>query len=271
MKDTIILFRNDDIRGTLDDSLIELTDIFIERKIPLTHAVEPANVSDKVVNWLIDIKKTNPDLIEIVQHGYNHQLNYTNVVGGKLKKGEFGGNRNFNSQFLDIQAGKDLMDKYFGEFWFPSFTFPFGARNEETIKAIKKAGFLVVNGGIDIGWKHMIFYWVGRLLKRELLFNRKVSYNLKIKPNSNLFQIDFAISIIKKYINEETCIFRDIGDLKELTNRFLKMPNIGVLLHHRFHNSPESMQLVRDFLDWLKTFPNLNFSTQQQIYMDYVP
>lgn len=81
----IFFFRNDDLRNKLDDSLIKITDLFIKYNIPITHSVEPANVSEEVVKWLVDVKKKYPDLIEIMQHGYEHKIK------NNFKKGEFGG------------------------------------------------------------------------------------------------------------------------------------------------------------------------------------
>ncbi|MFH1900736.1 MAG: polysaccharide deacetylase family protein, partial [Candidatus Omnitrophota bacterium] len=140
----IIFFRNDDVRQNLDNSLIEMTQIFLDHCIPITHAVEPANVSSEVINYLIDLKIKYPKFVEIIQHGYNHKLNYMKMVGGKLRKGEFGGERTFEEQYRDIKAGKELMDKYFGNLWFPAFTFPYGARNNKAIKAINQLNYKVL-------------------------------------------------------------------------------------------------------------------------------
>ena len=84
-KETIIFFRNDDVRDVLDDSLIGLTELCLKHQVPIAHAVEPANVTPEVVDWLMATKKKHKRLIEIIQHGYDHSLNVTKMVGGKLK------------------------------------------------------------------------------------------------------------------------------------------------------------------------------------------
>ena len=255
------------MRDKLDDSLIRITNIFIKNNIPITHAVEPANLTQEVVDFLLNTKREYPNLIEIIQHGYNHKLNYKEFIGGKLRKGEFGGKRTYEDQYKDIKAGKNLMDKYFGDMWFPVFTFPYGARNNAVIKAVNDVGFKVVNGGISPYFKHRIFYKIGRLLKKECLLNRKVSWNLKYKPNTNLFQIDLGISIIKKYNDERTaCEMYTLDELKKLTINNLKILNIGLLIHHRYHNTEEKLMLVEDYLSWIKQLPNIEFSTQEQIF-----
>ena len=78
---SIFFFRNDDVRDNLDQSLIELTDIFIKNQIPITHAVEPANITQAVIDWLLEVKQSYPEIISIMQHGYDH------TVKNKHKKG----------------------------------------------------------------------------------------------------------------------------------------------------------------------------------------
>lgn len=264
---SIFLFRNDDVRDKLDESLIQITDLFIKYNIPITHAVEPANATPEVIQWLLDTKKKHPTIIEIIQHGFAHKLNYQKVIGGKLRKGEFGGDRTYEEQFSEIREGKELMDKYFGDQWFPIFTFPYGARNQEAVKAVSDAGFIAVNGGVSPNKKQQMFYKVGRILKKEYLFKRKVSWNLKYKPNTKLFQIDLGISIIKKYHDEGTnCDMNTLDALKAKTNNYLTLPNVGVILHHRYHNTDDRIKLVDDYLQWIKTIDGVTFSKQEDIY-----
>lgn len=272
MREANLFFRNDDVRDTLDDSLIKITNICIKKNIPISHTVEPANVSKEVVDWLLKMKKEYPNLIEIVQHGFSHQLNYQKKIGGKLKKGEFGGDRSYEEQYAEINEGKELMDKNFGTLWFPLFTFPYGARNTATLKAIKDIGFLVVNGSMSVIMKHKLVYLIGRILHREMLFGRKISWNLKYKPGTNLFQIDTSFSVIKKYLDENNkAIFYTLNELKKITKKYLKKESIiGIVLHHRYHDSPEKIMLLEDYLSWLKNIPDTRFVTQEEIYNKYV-
>lgn len=262
-----IFIRNDDVREKLDDSLITITNECIKRGIPICHAVEPANVSLKVENWLKDLKKQT-NLIEIVQHGYSHKLNYIKKISGVTKKGEFGGDRTFEDQYNEIKKGMDLMNKKFHDDWFKLFTFPYGARNQDCIKAIDKCGFKAVNGSMGVSIKHKTFYLIGRLLKKEMLFNKKVSYNLKYKPNTNLFQIDTSISIIDKF-NDEFFDgeFLSLDQLKKETSFLLNNTNIvGIVLHHRYHTTDKINKLFTNYLNWLITIPNVKFVTQEFLY-----
>ncbi len=266
-----IFIRNDDVRGILDDSLIKITEICIAKGIPICHTVEPANVSPEVVSWLMAKKKETPELIEIVQHGYSHSLNYENKIGGKIKKGEFGGSRTYNEQYNEIKKGKDLLDKYFGDDWFPLFTFPYGARNEDSLHVLKDVGFLAVNGSMGISNKHKILYNIGRFLGQEMLFGRKISYNLREKKKYDIFQIDTAFSIIKQYYDDSyNASFYKLDELKRITNLYMKsVPNIGIVLHHRYHNNNEKIELVEKFFNWLKSIDDVKFVNQKFIYEKY--
>lgn len=266
-----VFFRNDDVRNALDESLVKITNICIENKIPISHAVEPANVTREVVNWLLELKKKYPDLVEIIQHGYSHKLNYQNVIGGKLKKGEFGGDRSYAEQFKEITEGKKMMDELFGELWFPLFTFPYGARNDAAIKAVSDSGFLVINGSMGRSIINQIFYSFGRLLQKEILFGRKISWHLRYKPSTTLFQIDTSFSLNKKFINEETkSTFFSLEELKEKTNNYLsKYCTVGIVLHHRYHDNISKIELFKNYIKWIKTLKSIEFVTQEKIYNLY--
>lgn len=260
----ILFFRNDDIRNNLDDSLVKITKIFVEKNIPITHAIEPANVTKKVVDWLIEVKKKYPDLIEIMQHGYDHGHK------NKIKKGEFGGQRSYEDQYKDIKAGKDLMDEYFGNLWFPAFNFPYGTYNPEAIRAVNDCGFKVINSHFNIEWKRQIFYKIGHILRKGFLFNHHVSWNLDYYPNTNLFEIDINVSFIKKYIDEEyNCEMLTLEEMIHETKRYFGQKTIGVLLHHRYHNTKDKIDLVIEYLNWCKTLKNVEFCNLESIYKKY--
>ena len=267
----IVFFRNDDVRNTLDESLIRITNTFIKHKVPICHAVEPGNISPEVIEWLRDLKNNYPDLIEIVQHGYKHNLNVKKVIRGRLKKGEFGGKRKYEEQFKDVLKGKLLMNEHFGESWFELFTYPYGARNRLSIKAVDDNQFKAVNGSMIPNIKFRLFSFVGRFLKREMLLNRKISWNLRYKPGTNLFQIDTGISLIKKFVDEnDDAVFDTLDNIMIMTKRHLDTyPNLGFVLHHRYHKTEEHFKIIDELLINLKKINNIQFMTQQEIYNYY--
>ncbi len=257
----IIFFRNDDVRNKLDDSLIELTMLFISHEIPLTHAVEPANITKEVAEWLLQVKKEYPDLIDIMQHGYDH------TVKNKFQKGEFGGQRTYIEQFNEIKRGKELMDNWFGELWFSAFNFPYAPYNLEAIKALDDCGFKVINSHFNSRVSRRIFYLLGHSLNKGFFLNHHVSWNLNFYPNTKLFEIDVNTGFIKKYYNElYDCEMLNLSELKKETSQYLKYKTIGVLLHHRYHNSENKIKLVNEYLKWCKSVSNFEFWSLKNIY-----
>ena len=259
----IMTFRNDDVRGKVDKELEEMVKIFIDNKIPLTLAVEPINLTDEVVKWLLAVKKESPSYIEIMQHGYDH------TVKNKIRTGEFGGQRTYDEQYKEIHHGKELMNNYFGDQWFEAFNYPFGEYNPAAMQAASDCGFKVVYSHFNARLSRRIFYKVGHLLNKGYLFDKHVSWNLDYYPNTNLFEIDANISFIKKYLDEETgSEMFSLEELKEKTKMYMDFPIVSLLAHHRYHNSREKMKIFQQYIDWTREF-NFEYFTSEQIFKKF--
>jgi hypothetical protein len=241
-------FRNDDVRGKLDESLVTIQELFIKRNVPITHAVEPANITSDVVNWLISKKKNYPNLITIIQHGYDHSIKNTRT------RGEFGGDRTYSEQYEDIRIGKELMNSKFGDSWFRAFSFPYSSYNKATIKALQVLDYKVLNSQYKIDWKRQLFYAIGQFLGKGLFFDRHVSWNMRKYPGTTVYEISINISFIKRYINEEdSCEFAIYSELCKSIDLYFNSPHpIGLLLHHRYHINKERIQLIAMVLDYLE-------------------
>lgn len=263
-----VFFRNDDVRGTLDHSLVRLVEIFILNETPICLAVEPANVSADVVSWLIDLKDNHPSLINIVQHGLNHQLNIDRVLYSKRYKGEFGASMSYADQYEMIRTGIDLMDELFGDRWFRAFAYPFGGRNKDTVRVLHDLGFKIAFGNTSCDYKSRLFYSVGRCLGRETLFGRKISWHMRSRFSPSLLQVDFCISVITKYLNsDEDAVFMDLNQFAELIDRNKKCnQHIGILFHHRYHNSDTKLQLIHEYLQKVKSMADLNVIPISDLY-----
>jgi hypothetical protein len=114
---------------------------------------------------------------------------------------------------------------------------------------------------------------VGHVLDKGQLFGHHISNHLKYYPETKLFEIDSAISFIKKYYGHHTnhC---DMCNTAEITSEFEKfkrrIPVLVFLLHHRFHHQKHHLDLVEEVLDKLQAREDVRFSTYAQIYHDYV-
>lgn len=260
-----LVFRNDDVRDRLDESLVQITELFLRRGLPITHAVEPANVSADVSEWLLDMKRRRPDLIEIMQHGYDHRIK------NRRQKGEFGGQRTYEEQLADIRAGKELMNRYFGNQWFECFNFPYAPYNPAAIRALDDVGYRVLNSHYNASLSRRLFYGVGHLLRRGYLWGHHVSWHLRRYPGTRLFEIDMCVSFIRRYINEETdCEFLPLDELKAETLSYRRLPVAGILLHHRYHDTPDKIALVERYLDWA-IGQGFVFRTFEAVYREWAP
>jgi hypothetical protein len=226
-----IFLRNDDVRESLDKELIKLTELSIKYKFPISHAVEPANVSGEVVEWLLDVKRNNPTLIEIIQHGYDHNNRNPHI------KMEFGGTRTFTDQYNTITKGKELMDSYFGDLWSPVFTFPYGTYNEATLKAIEGAGYKAISGKITFSAKNKLKNLVGRSLGRNFIFNKKVSYHCSKRQMFSFYEFSVSANLIRKYLDNKNAIHYTTNEVfQQIEEAASHTDKIGVLFHHRFHS-----------------------------------
>lgn len=251
--DKKIFLRNDDVRNVLDKELTDLTQLCISHKVPISHAVEPANVSDEVINWLLTLKMKHPTLIEIIQHGYNHNLTHPEV------KMEFGGNRNYVDQLNDIVKGKKLMDQYFGDYWSPVFTFPYGSYNYYTLKAVEKAGYNAISSKIDFSTKNQIKNKIGTMLNKDFLYNKKISYHNSQRKKFTFKEFSISVNLIKKYIDSNTAHHYSIDEIYSQVLKAEKHTNtIGILFHHRFHKN--EMLMIDNLITKLKD-KQFTFST----------
>lgn len=257
-----IFLRNDDIRGTLDESLLRLTDICIKLKVPIIHAVEPANVTKDVIDWLLAMKNAHSSLVEIIQHGYDH-----NVQGRYPKGFEFGGGRTYDDQYRDLINGFNLMNKYFGDDWTPVITFPFGKYNHQTLKVVRDIGYLGTSTSVDFSYKHVIKDNIGRLLKQEFLLGKKVSYHMNEWPDSEVMDIGVSVSMIKRYLSEERAIHFAKEDI---VNKIIKYSRhtgvLGVLFHHRFHF--DYFDMIEELLKDIASKENFSFTNFEGLLND---
>jgi len=261
----IFYLRNDDI-NILDDELVAVTRRATEADVPITHTVEPANVTPDAAQWLLETKAAAPRLLEIMQHGYDHV---------KRDKGEFGGNRPYDDQYRDLARGKEIMLETFGEQLFSCLNFPFGPYNRHSMRAADDLGFRVISSHYNCRRSRRLMYAVGHLLRRGLILDRHVSYHLDFYPGTGMFCVDMAISLIDKYIGPyggRECVFHPFEEIRRRIDAFVQhTPVIGLLLHHRYHTDQESLDLVSRVLDYAQSLPGARFMNMDEVYQQHAP
>lgn len=256
----IVFFRDDDVNA-LDDTFVRFVEIFTAHDVPLVLAVEPANLSREMVRFLLDAQSSYPGMIEIIQHGWSHAVH---------DLGEFGGKRGYQEQFEDICRGIDVMQTSFCEAFFPAFSFPFGHYNDHTVQILSDLNYLVLSSKFNPRSTAQWFYRFGRLTRQKWLFDHRISYHLGRYPGSSLEEISVSLSPIKRYLGpypSTECVFESIEALKsQYTNHMKKTQVVGVVLHHRYHSSPDHMLLLAQFVEWLTALDGVRFMTLKSIY-----
>lgn len=261
----IFYFRNDDV-NILDTELKAVTQRCTDAGVPLTHAVEPANVTEETTSWLRDRRAPAPRLIEIMQHGYDHQ---------KRDIGEFGGNRPYADQLRDLDRGKRILQAGFGDAFLPCLNYPFGPYNRHSMRAADKLGFRIVSSHYNCRRSRRLMYAVGHTLRRGRLLDKHVSWHLDFYPGTGLFCVDMAVSLIRSYIGPyggRECVFHDLAWLKSRVAEFIPhTPVIGILLHHRYHTSEPALALISDLIAHLQTLPGAEFLNLKEVYDRFCP
>lgn len=257
-----VFFRNDDVKGELDESLIYLSERLLEMGILLLHAVEPKNVSKEVVEWLVGLKKDHPETLSIIQHGLDHA-----VKTSSPNRGEFGGGRSFESQLSEIQQGKQLMEKYFGGFWNQVFSFPYGSYDMNTLCALALEGYQGISTGIRLTRKRHVFNTVGRFLKIKRLVGQNIVYFNEQVPGFPLMEYPVVLNTTKKYTQPDSGVQKNLSELIHdwhCLPRFVRYR--GILTHHRF-NTLEDIDELTDFVTYLRSI-NTKFLSLQELFRD---
>lgn len=261
----VFYIRNDDV-NVLDDELVAVTSRCADEGVPITHAVEPANLTDEATQWLREVKARDPRLLEIMQHGFDHQ---------KRDRGEFGGVRPYDDQLNDLSRGKEIMLEAFAGDLFPCLNFPFGPYNRHSMRAADRLGFRVVSSHYNSRRSRRMWYALGHALNRGLVLGRHVSYHLDFYPGTGMFCVDMAVSVIERYLGEygsRTCVFHPLEEIKRRIDSFVPhTPVIGLLLHHRYHTDEASLDLITDVIRYARSLPDSTFMNIDEVYRHHCP
>lgn len=254
-----VFIRNDDVREELSDSLRYITESILQEGYCISHAVEPANATQKVVDWLLQMMEEYPGQLELIQHGYDHKVKTDRPMG------EFGGQRVFDDQLEDISNGRDIMNQWFGDKWFPAFSFPFGTYNRDTLLALDSLGYSVITTGMNLGWKRRLINFLGYISRRKHIGRYNIVYCGDTPPGFSFREYPVVLNTTKTYLKPDGGIQKNRDELIEDWNGLKNFDVLGILTHHRFNSKDDTDH----FLRFLKTIGNtgeINFSTIRSIY-----
>lgn len=257
MTETLVFFRNDDV-NVIEPGLVEVTDLLTGFGAPVSHAVEPANISADCRRFLLE--RSDRD-VEIIQHGYAHTQH-----GG----GEFGGARSRVDQAADLRAGLEIMEGEFGDRFFRAMSFPFGGYNQHSIPLLDELGYPVVS----CHWRHQlsrrVFYGLGQALGKGRWLDKHVSHHLGRYPGTGVTEISVTISPICRYHLDQgptACDFLPLPALQEIFRTCRRRsPVVGIVLHHRYRAGQPALAALADFVGWIKDLPDVRFTNLREIF-----
>lgn len=223
------LFLRDDDIDSDEDTLRTLWDVTLSRGIPLNLEVIPGNLTPSTIRFLKNLKRINPSLIELDQHGWRH----TNHEQ-EGRKCEFGASRNFEEQLQDIARGKTFLEDALAERFFPVFTPPWNRGTADTFRVLDELGFLVLSK--DRGQHAVTGYRF-----------REISTTL------DLYQWKTGPAMKSPMVIAKT-----------LASQFHELETIGLLLHHKVMDA-EAFLFLEALLKLLRAYSCIHFHTFQTL------
>jgi hypothetical protein len=260
MEEKVVFFRNDDA-DLKTKELTFFTECFLEREMPIVHAVIPGKLAEDTKKWFGEIKERTPHLLELTQHGWMHPE----------PPNEFGGDKSYEVQREAVAKGRARMEKAFGDQFFPAFSFPGGFYNEHSMKVLDDLGFKVVSCHNNPKWKSQLLYRICRPLGKGRCMGRHVSYHMRRYPGTGLLEIGTTVGLIDRYYDLESSHMKPLDELmREFVASVKRFEVTGVLFHHRYHNTEEYRVLLEDVLDAIQSYPGIRFATLEEIYNEAV-
>lgn len=261
MKQKVVFFRNDDVgihsTEPIATELIDLTNLFIDRGIPICHSVVPARVTKETVSWLREMKNLHPRLISIGQHGFKHV---------KHDRGEFGGKRSYHEQRPEITEGLAMMKKFFGADFNRWFAAPWVAYNRHTKEICDELGFKIFSGGVSPRLYARIFNAAGRILNVNNISRKEVSYHRRnnfYQKGFNIREVSVSVDMVSDFTSRRVKPLGSIFDRFKSSKKYFDV--IGILLHHWVFNTQEKIDFVKGLLTELQKDPNISFCLIENI------
>ncbi len=137
-----VFLRDDDVWED-DEIFLELDAFARAHEVPINYGVIPFRLESRMAKFLRKAKIADPKVVDILQHGYRH-VNYNKAGTSKY---EFGPGRSYRQQYRDIETGKKLMRRSFGQEFTPVFVPPYHGFNAATLKAVAALGFAAFSAG----------------------------------------------------------------------------------------------------------------------------
>lgn len=247
-----ILFLRDDDIGPLTPELRFFVETFLERGLPVSYQIIPAQLTDTCAAFLVDCARKAPHLIEFGQHGLHHAM----VVGGKTLKREFGPERTFEAQSSDIQAGLRILRERLGEDHpITVFTPPQHKYDANTVKAVTAAGHKTFSAASYPSAHHRLAYALGRLLRLSSIRHQGISYHCGPRPEADIQEISISVAVDDGRSRQIAA--SDLAAGVRAAARHTAV--VGLMLHHAVYAGDEGQAALGAIADELARLGPANF------------
>lgn len=243
-RETLVFFRDDDV-GEMTGPLRFVMETLVEASIPCNYQVVPDYLDEAAGGELKRLQTAHPTLIFLNQHGLRH----CQEIEGVRVATEFAGQRSFESQFRDIEEGRNRLSAALGDSFSPDiFTPPCHKYDAQTLRALGDLGFATLSAGVRGDWGSQAYYRIGRALGRIELLGKRVSYHQRRTPDSRLTEVSVSIDVHEDVDRLGRRMDKTVEHLwLEFDYVRSRLPAVGVMLHHQACDTPGKQQALRDF------------------------
>jgi hypothetical protein len=248
VSDQAVFFVRDDDVGELTDALRFFVDTFLERQIPVSYQIIPGQLTDACAQFLVDLRRAHPNLIEFGQHGLHHRM----VVGDKVLKREFGPELDFQSQDGLIREGRAILAEKLGtETPVKVFTPPQHKYDRNTVRAAAEAGHQVFSAASYPDLTHQAAYLFGRAFGLSSYGHQGVSYHGRQRPEGRIREVSISIDV-----DDGKAVRWPAAELAQgLQGAAKRTQEIGLMFHHEIYGGADGAETLRAIVSVLDTLP----------------
>jgi hypothetical protein len=254
-RDRTVFFRDDDV-DELTDELIEFVNFFLTEEIPVNYQVVPGKLQDDACEFILEKRRTHPELIRLNQHGYMHE----HVNDGVHTWFEYSGNRPYEDQHESIQCGQRILREKLGScFDDRVFTPPGHKYDENTLRALEALGFQILSASSYTSPQARLYYGFGKLLRRASLLGKRISYNGQRLPGHDLREISVALDVdMTKDVRGNPIAKTSTTLIREFQQASRNTRVVGIVFHHSCYDH-RKQEILHELISFLRTVPGLSF------------
>lgn len=260
-----VFVRVDDVTD-LTPGLRAVVSTLLQAGIAANYAVIPKRLTQAAADYLRELRRRHPGMIELNQHGFCHEQ----MIRGKQRWSEFAGSRPYAEQLTAIAQGRHLLvrvleDDFGGSVFVP----PSHKYDENTLDAVEACGFTILSAACYSPPWARVYYVLGAKLRTINLLRHRVSYHCRTIPRHDLLEVSVAIDVDME--QRWNGAYR-IKTAPRLTREFARsrgcQPVVGIMLHHEMYADATKLRTLSTFLDTLRRDPSIEFKTIEAISHD---